>query len=114
MAAGVLALLFTPVPAHSPPHLSPFLLVYGPPVHQRGVRGKASPLSPAYMMKDRPICLVLLKQEVANPLSFAAARAGKSMAARMAMMAMTTSSSIRVNPRIMDRVKPCVLARNFI
>src|SRR5262245_53907531 len=43
-------------------------------------------------------CLRLLTQEIAWALPFAFASAGKSIAARMAMMAMTTSSSIRVNP----------------
>jgi hypothetical protein len=32
-------------------------------------------------------------------LDFALAKAGKSMPAKMAMMAMTTSNSMRVNPR---------------
>jgi hypothetical protein len=38
-------------------------------------------------------------QTVRIPLSLAEARAGKSSAARMAMMAMTTSNSINVNAR---------------
>src|SRR5207245_876670 len=42
-------------------------------------------------------CFVLFKQAVANALSLALAKAGNSMAARMAIIAMTTSNSIRVN-----------------
>src|SRR6267142_4695320 len=44
----------------------------------------------------RPICFVLFKQAMANALSLALAKAGNSMAARMAMIAITTSNSIRV------------------
>ena len=43
------------------------------------------------------ICCSLLMHLVAIPLCFACDRAGSSIAARMAMIAMTTSSSIRVN-----------------
>ena len=39
----------------------------------------------------------LLQQVVFMALSLAAARAGKSMAAKMAMMAITTNNSMRVN-----------------
>ena len=46
---------------------------------------------------NMPTCLRLLRQEIICALCLALARAGKSMAARMAMIAMTTSSSIRVN-----------------
>jgi hypothetical protein len=38
-------------------------------------------------------------QLVVSALDFARARAGKSMPAKIAMMAMTTSSSMRVKPR---------------
>jgi hypothetical protein len=44
-----------------------------------------------------PICLRLLRHEVDLADSFAWAKTGKRIAARMAMIAMTTSSSIRVN-----------------
>src|SRR5664279_3771686 len=44
------------------------------------------------------ICLRLLMQLISCAFRFADASAGSSSAARMAMMAMTTSSSIRVNP----------------
>ena len=48
-------------------------------------------------MLPRPSCLRLLRQPIFFALSLALAKAGKSSAARMAMMAITTSSSIRVN-----------------
>src|SRR5262245_13677700 len=47
----------------------------------------------------RPICLVFDRQEVWRAFSRACAKTGKRIAARMAMMAMTTSSSISVNAR---------------
>src|SRR5947208_1231437 len=43
-------------------------------------------------------CLVLLRHLIWFALDLALASAGSSMAARMAMMAMTTSNSIRVKP----------------
>ena len=43
-------------------------------------------------------CLKLLRQLMVLAFSLALDSAGNSRAARMAMMAMTTSSSIRVNP----------------
>src|SRR5882724_12944813 len=63
-----------------------------------GVEGKKSPLSLAYMVTAIPICFVLLRQLAARALSLALLNAGNNIAARMAMMAMTTSSSINVNP----------------
>ena len=39
---------------------------------------------------------------IRKALAFAAAKAGSSMAANMAMMAMTTRSSIKVNPHFED------------
>jgi len=50
------------------------------------------------MTSATPICRVLLRQPAAWALPFARDNAGKSMAARMAMMAITTSNSIRVKP----------------
>src|SRR5256885_55165 len=44
-----------------------------------------------------PICRQLLRHDVVNALSLARANTGSSIAARMAMMAMTTSNSIKVN-----------------
>src|SRR6266545_4210491 len=43
-------------------------------------------------------CLVLFMHRMACALIFALLKAGSSIAARMAMMAITTSSSIRVKP----------------
>src|SRR5579884_1101993 len=45
-----------------------------------------------------PYCLALDRQEVARAFSRASAKTGKRMAARIAIIAMTTRSSIRVNP----------------
>src|SRR5882757_1264179 len=45
-----------------------------------------------------PICFMLFMHEVCLAFALARARAGKSNDARIAMMAMTTSSSIRVKP----------------
>src|SRR6266516_3545822 len=44
------------------------------------------------------ICLRLLAQLICCALNFARDKAGKSIAARIAIMAMTTNSSINVNP----------------
>ena len=60
--------------------------------------GKKSPLSLAYMIKPKPICLLLLRHLVVKAFVLALASAGSTIAARMAMIAMTTNSSIRVNP----------------
>ena len=47
-----------------------------------------------------PHCLQLLVQRVFTALDLARDKAGRSMPARMAMMAMTTSNSIRVKARV--------------
>src|SRR5882724_4955376 len=60
--------------------------------------GRESLLSPAYIRKPRAICLLLLTQAMALAFSLARASAGSSSDARMAIMAMTTSSSIKVKP----------------
>src|SRR6185369_12829978 len=44
------------------------------------------------------ICFSLERQEIARAFSRAWAKTGKRIAARMAMIAMTTRSSMRVNP----------------
>ena len=49
-----------------------------------------------------PICRRLLMHFAPWALTLALERAGSSMAARMAMMAMTTNSSIKVNPLRLD------------
>src|SRR5438067_2092068 len=51
------------------------------------------------MVSPVPNCFMLLKQAVWRALARAWAKTGKRIAARMAMMAMTTSNSISVNPR---------------
>src|SRR5262245_3034145 len=58
-------------------------------------------------MKPVAICLALLRQAVARAFSRAWAKTGKRMAARIAMIAITTSSSIRVKPRFRRMV--CLL-----
>src|SRR5712692_7102128 len=50
------------------------------------------------MATARPICLLLDRQEAARALSRAWAKTGNRIAAKMAIMAITTSSSMRVNP----------------
>src|SRR5713101_2293046 len=49
------------------------------------------------MRPARPICFMLLMHEVCLAFDLDLARAGKSIAARLAMIAMTTRSSIKVN-----------------
>src|SRR3954463_9468158 len=58
--------------------------------------GKNSALSCAYIVKARPICLLLLTHAMSLAFSLARDRAGSSIAARIAIIAITTSSSIRV------------------
>src|ERR1022692_1666742 len=62
------------------------------------LRGRLSRLSSAYIRSARPICLRLFMQLARLAFSLAVASAGNSIAARMAMMAMTTRSSIKVKP----------------
>src|ERR1051325_4396918 len=52
--------------------------------------------SVAYMVNRYPVCRRLFMQAALRPDSFALLKAGRSSAARMAMMAMTTRSSMRV------------------
>lgn len=51
-----------------------------------------------YIMSAMTICLLLETQVVFFAASFARANTGNRIAARMAIIAMTTRSSIRVNP----------------
>src|SRR6185369_10959954 len=53
-----------------------------------------------YMTQAKPSWRRLERQAVREAFILALERAGSSMAARMAMMAMTTSSSIRVKARL--------------
>src|SRR6267142_7067264 len=82
---------------HSTPHANPNEFWAVPPEKRLGTHGKKSLLSPEYMITARPICFSLLKQLIPSARSFALLNAGSSMAARMAIMAMTTSNSINVN-----------------
>src|SRR5512133_1221274 len=59
--------------------------------------GSTSPLSLATRYWARPHCFMLEVQLIFLALSLALESAGSSIAARIAMMAMTTSSSISVN-----------------
>ena len=55
-------------------------------------------MSDTYICNAMPICFSLFMQKICCALALACARAGRSMAARMAMMAITTSNSISVKP----------------
>ncbi len=67
----------------------------------------------AYMMSAMLICLRLLTQDAARAFSRAFAKTGNRMAARIAMIAMTTSSSIRVKPlRLIGFHSPCGFVPN--
>ena len=50
------------------------------------------------MIQAKVICLVLFMQDIACALYFALANAGNSIAASIAMIAITTSNSIKVKP----------------
>ena len=90
--------LFAEVPQnHSMPAILPCEFLYVADILQGSGAGKISMLSPAYIMNPRPNCFVLFKQAVARALSFALLNAGSNIAARMAMMAITTNNSIKVN-----------------
>ena len=54
-------------------------------------------LSDAYICMASAVCFWLLRQVEARAVSRARVRAGSSIEARIAMIAITTSSSIRVN-----------------
>ena len=62
--------------------------------------------SSAYMVAARPICFKLAMHRVRFPCSLALAKAGNSRPAKIAMMAMTTSSSIRVKPARLATAPP--------
>jgi hypothetical protein len=51
-----------------------------------------------YIAVPIPICRRLFRQAVCLAFAFALAKAGNSMAARIAMIAITTNNSINVNP----------------
>jgi hypothetical protein len=60
--------------------------------------GDDSLLSSENITNPRPNCFWLFKQLAPNALPLALAKAGNSIPAKMAMMAITTSNSISVNP----------------
>ena len=62
-------------------------------------------LSSAYMRQARAICLVLLMHWTPWACDFAWETEGSSMAARIAIMAMTTNSSIKVKAALDDRLE---------
>src|SRR5436190_19812935 len=55
-------------------------------------------LSSAYMVQQRLSCLRLLRQLTCWPLTLALDKVGRSRLARIAIIAMTTSNSMSVNP----------------
>ena len=59
-------------------------------------KGNVSRLSPVYSVITSPTCFKLEVQAIRCALAFALDNAGRSIAARMAMIAITTSSSINV------------------
>src|SRR5262245_47585087 len=63
--------------------------------------GNLSPLSPDQIRKARPHCFSLLTHWMRRARALALARAGSNMAAKIAIIAITTSSSIKVNARIL-------------
>jgi hypothetical protein len=56
-----------------------------------------------------PICRMLLMQLVCLLFDFAFERAGSSIAARIAMIAITTNNSIKVNPAFLGSFLPIIL-----
>ena len=70
--------------------------------------GTWSPLSSAYILKPKAHCFILFKQVIFWAFDLALASAGSSRAARIAMMAITTRSSISVKAR-----KSSPLGENF-
>src|SRR5437016_253184 len=79
-----------------------------PPLVEETFQGYLSPLSPLQMRNASPTCFKLLTHAMRLALALAWASAGKSMPARIAMMAITTSNSIKVkalSPTILKAVK---------
>src|SRR2546427_2976713 len=68
--------------------------------------GRASPFSSTYMCHPNCNCLRLFTQAMDCALCFALLSAGNSRPARMAMMAMTTRSSMSVNALTRVYVNP--------
>src|SRR5438105_3254218 len=72
-------------------------------------RGNASSKSWAYINKARAVCFVLLTQEIWRADARAWAKTGKRIAARRAMIAMTTSNSVSVKPRFIRKFSACAI-----
>src|ERR1041384_1531859 len=80
--------------------------LFSPPQTQSGSRllldspgqGKKKSLSSTYMKIPLMSCFMLLRQRVPRACSFDLLRAGRSNAAKVAMMAMTTNNSTNVKP----------------
>src|SRR5690242_9878193 len=72
---------------------------YGPPLVM-AVGHNISSKSCAYIRCASVSCFLLERQEAVLADSRAWAKTGKRIAARIAMIAMTTSSSMRVKPRL--------------
>src|SRR3954466_1899963 len=77
------------------PTIQRLLLVWAPSGPGTS-HGNLSPWSLPHMRMARPTCLRLFTQLIRWARALALARAGRSKPARMAMMAMTTNSSMRV------------------
>src|SRR5260221_3542494 len=69
--------------------------------------GNLSPWSWLHMRRAKPICLRLLTQLIRWARAFALAKAGRSSPARIAIIAITTSSSIRVKAFL--RIVVCLI-----
>ncbi|MDB6036736.1 MAG: DNA-binding response regulator [Verrucomicrobiales bacterium] len=92
---------------------APFTGVYNHPgkaFPQIGL-GMKSWLSVVYITVASPSCLLLLRQVVRTARALADAIAGNSILARIAIMAITTSNSMRVNARECARVIRKVVVR---
>src|SRR6266498_4070985 len=87
------------VPGQYPPPMVSTLIVLVPSLYENTSPSIVPLLSSAYIMKANWSCFSLLWHRA--PVAFIVAfdKAGKSKLARMAMMAMTTSSSMSVKPK---------------
>src|SRR5437867_4830026 len=63
-------------------------------------------LSSLYMYQARVVCLRLFRQTIAWALALARERAGRRRPARIAIIAMTTRSSMRVKPPVNPPLAP--------
>lgn len=67
----------------------------------------------AYIIRAMPRCFKLLVQDIARAFSRALLKAGNSMAAKMAIIAMTTNNSINVNLKhiLYHKSDPCLVLK---